>query len=365
MQSMRTNTNRGQHATDPAHGRAWPIVCLMIVAAACTLAAASPHNAHAQDAPAQAGAEAPAIVNEQEPAQAEAEPEAEPEAKPEAKPDNDLAAGIDLSARITYVNIDRRLSFDEQGAVRHESNRLSLSMQCELTAETRPSTYLMTDMEPIKTTGGQTLVPQLDTSPNMIHRGNDNGPISFGVSLSFEEFGQAKGKIQKIAGKVRLQMPTGDMQRARLGPFAEVSNTRATLVGYPGDWLRVRKDDNYTRVEMSRALYDRVADIRFVNGKGRAINGNDRGSSWGGSQVSRSYDLILPGDGVVVVDFYPRLETVDVPFEIKDVPMPQGEKKDVFDMAIVPVPAADDDANPVEAEDEVPTVELKLEGAEG
>jgi len=255
----------------------------------------------------------------------------EPDAQANAEdPDDEL----ELNIRVTSISIDRRLSFDNDGQVRHRSNRLSLSLYCQIAGDATPTTYQVIDVEPIVTSGGQVHKPAVSNRTNMLNRhGRANQNRAFSISMSVNDFGLAKGKIKQVAGTLRFEVPTGDKHRARLGPFEDFNNKQVHLEGRQDDWLRVRRDGARTYIAINRDLSNRVASIKCVDAKGKTIASDGYSVSWSNQRVERRYNLRIPNDASVVVEFYNRLERRDVPFVLEDIPLPATEKRDVFDMA--------------------------------
>jgi len=291
------------------------------------------------------------------------DPKPEQQAAPDVADDDQEPEPVEMKARLSYINVDRRLSFDNNGIVRDEDNQLRITMQCEVTSKTSPASYQLRGLDPVQTTGGQVLIPQLDDNANMLSSHRNGDTAQFSLSLYFPEFGQAKGKIRELAGTVRLEFPSGEKLRATLGPFKKIRNSRATLVGFDGDWIRIGEDNDDTKVAMNRSLYDRVTSVKFIDGDGNPINANSGGRSWSSSRIEQRYRVKLDDDATVLIDFHKGMASRDLKFSIKDVPLPAGENKDVFDMAIVPVPVKEARAIEAKDDDEVPAVELRFEGA--
>jgi len=254
------------------------------------------------------------------------------------KPDPDAEAGeapepFKLSARVSSISIDRRLTFHADGRVNHRSNRLSISIYCGIEGEPHPSTYQLVHMDPIVTSGGQVLQPDMNDRLRMLNRHRHGNAKAFSLSVRVGDFGLAKGKIKQIAGTVRFQLPTGEKLRARLAPFKKFSNQKTALERFDHDWVHVRREGNRTHVRMNPDLFNRVIAVKFIDADGKEIKANGFSLSWNQERVERRYRAALPEDAAVVIDFHEKLIERNQPFVIKDVPLPAKENGDVFDMA--------------------------------
>ena len=110
-------------------------------------------------------------------------------------------ASVKLRLVPQSVSYSRNASFNEHGDISHQNSYLNLSMQVHYTSRFQLSGYELLSVEPMETTHGHQLTPNVHTRRSNINQHHQE-QSQFHLSINVQNPGNATGKIRSIQGKL-------------------------------------------------------------------------------------------------------------------------------------------------------------------
>ena len=326
---------------------------LNVAAIVCLLLAGPSHTALAQVAatkPASPPASAkPADKPPADPANKPPDAAAvKPGEKPAEKPADPAAAPVPPKVRIVPggVILNCNIGFDEQGKQQHQSQNLSLSLTLITEGGSMVTVGRNLTIDKLVTDRGEDLRPDANNIPREFQMGrdvfmnrgmNDGMPqnrIGFGLSLPLPA--RAATKIVELSGSIELEFSSGAIKQVVFEPFKDFEGKRVRIADLPdSNILITRPEPAQLRVELANKLWSRLSKARFLDEQGRELNVNGWGGGGGdGRSINRTFRLTMPDNGKVVIDFFPQVNTVRVPFTVKNIPLPAVNGAEPVDMVV-------------------------------
>jgi len=283
---------------------------------------------HAQDAPATQPA-----------ADAEVGPETKPEQKLDAQAKRDEQANQAKQAQLVKklkdavqfwpnsISFRSYLHFDEQGEVRSQQHSLDLNVQVSCPQDLGVMGYRVAGIDKAVTSAGEALEAKQpnhfgDRFQRMRHHGN--GPMRFNIGVNLPLPTKRALRLKEVSGRVRFSVADGPRRKAVLDPVKKYVNKRIHINDFDGSRLRVeREGDGQVKVTMNNNLMSLFEEAKFHDADGRSLDTRGWGSGSRGDTQYRSYRVSLPEDGRVVLYYYTNKREVELPFVVKDVPLPK------------------------------------------
>lgn len=263
-----------------------------------------------------------------------------------AKPADNAPAEAPPKIRVVpqNVSLNCNIGFDEQGKQQHQSQNMSLSLTLITEGGARVTIARNLTIDKLVTDRGEDLRPDANNIPREFQMGRDafmqqnhgmpQNRFSFGMSLPLPT--RAATKIAELSGSIELEFSGGAIKQVVFEPFKDFEGKRVRIADLPDSNIMItRPDPAQLRVEMANKLWSRLSKARFLDEQGReiAVNG------WGGGgndnrNINRTFRLAMPDNGKVVIDFFPQVNTVRVPFTVKNIPLPVVNGSEPVDMVV-------------------------------
>jgi len=268
---------------------------------------------------------------------------------------------VKLTFKPQSVELEQSLQFDDSGrAQRSESN---LTLQFNVFSAPAAITvvgYGNPRFTEILTDRGEKLIPSDDNSgwnridPRM-RQYQAQGP-AFSIYTHLAAPRQPATKLTVMTGTIDIHLATGKPKSAEIKPLKDFFGKRLQIDGIEGAEVTVLdKGEDGIELIMPKATEEKLADVAFSDAAGGACEINGWGGGGSGSTIERTYQVKVPADGALVLQFHHNLRKVTVPFTITDLPLPGGEE------TAKPVDAV---IKTKDAEPDAPQGELKVK-AEG
>lgn len=278
--------------------------------------------------------------------------------KPAAAPAN--AADAPAPApKITFdfqpnsISMNSNINFDEQGNVNHASSNMSIGVRVRYKAKFQPVMVRNIKYTKVTTDTLENLTPVSQSSDQTLYSwenaNNNNRQDMFYMSMSFNAPVSSAKKITEMSGTMDVVTPQGEVSEAVLKPFSDYENKRITFKNLPGMFIiftresinRRGNDQARLKVEMSKDMRPYIDRIVLTDNAGREL----RYSGWGGgsnnSTEYRQLNIDVPDDGTIRLQIYPRVDTITVPFQIRDMPLVKpGEEAKPGDVMVELKPIA-------------------------
>ena len=240
---------------------------------------------------------------------------------------------IELHWAPQSVSLSRNASFDDNGAVSYENGSLNIGFQVRVMSEHALTGYEILSVDPMDTTRGQTLKAQVRGSRQDIRHHNNDDP-QFHLNISIPNPGNPSGHIRMLRGQMRVHYAAGRKMRVHLSTYGEIVGKRAKIQGLtPGAWVRTREQKDSLRIEMPSVLMQRLDAVRFYDEEGIELSANSWNTGSNGDTKYRSYRVEVPAGGRIELDFWERMETLDVPFQFEHFPLPEDPGDTSIDFA--------------------------------
>lgn len=324
--------------------RALPVV-LMLGAVVCLVGIAQ-----AQEGRGKPANDPPAAV--EAPAEAAA-PAGAADANAQAEPEP-----ITFQFQPNSVSMNTNINFDQDGNVNNVNSNLNVGMRVKYQADAQPVVVRNIRITKVLTDALEHLTSQSQTSEQNLfswENANQNQQRKeFYLHLSFSTPAKQAKKILEVSGTMDVVTTAGELSEAVLKPFTDYEGKRITFKNLPGQYMKFSREErrgrgNNTerlRVEMSKELRPHVGRIVFADEAGREFSY----SGWsGGSNNNSEYRILnvdLPEKGIIRIQLYPKVETREVPFNIRDIPLVKpGEQAQPDDVMVELKPIA-----PIEGE---------------
>ncbi|MEM1028022.1 MAG: hypothetical protein AAGJ38_08045 [Planctomycetota bacterium] len=246
-------------------------------------------------------------------------------------------------------NLNRSISFDENGEPRHRNNQLSINFRCFYEAVSLPLSYRDLQVTSILTSAGE----ELEIDPNQQRRHQQtirpnrqrNGKPYFDIYLNLPAPRRHAETIRELRGSVQMRLSRGPERVLRFAPVSEYLGKRFRVTDMDDSpmsmqWVEAR-DNQPAMLEwtFARSIEPMIQEVKFYRRNGVEFEVPQRGG--GGDQTTRSqrYAVDAADDLIMVVSLFRSTRTVEVPFVVNDVPLPIAEPDGPrFDLAIATQP---------------------------
>lgn len=261
---------------------------------------------------------------------------AAPPIKDNAAPaaDKDQEPVVTFEFRPSSVSMNSSLNFDQEGKVNNSNASMSVGLRVKYESDAQPvmvrniiATRVVTDTRENLTSQSQGSEQTLFSWENTGN--NRNQRSEFHLHMSFTAPTRGARKLTEISGTMDVIYASGVPSEAVLSPFTEFEGKRVTFKDMPGQYIRFSREDRnrggnnqqQIRVEMPKDLRPHIAKITFHDEAGRELTFNGWGGGTNGNVEYRTISIPLPDKGQIRIQMYPRVDTKQVPFTIKDLPI--------------------------------------------
>lgn len=237
------------------------------------------------------------------------------------------------------VSMSSSLGFDQNGKVSNSNSSLSVGLRVKYTSDAQPVQVRNIVATRIITDAKESLTSQSRGSEQTLfswENANRNQERSeFHLHMQFVAPVRPARSLTEISGTMEVIFASGEPSEAVLKPFSDFENKRITFKDMPGQFITITRDDRdrggkvqkQIRVEMPKDLRPHIARIAFYDEGGRELPYN----GWGGGTTNnteyRTLNVSMPDAGQVRIQMYPRVDTKQVPFSIKDLPLvPEAQR---------------------------------------
>jgi hypothetical protein len=235
-----------------------------------------------------------------------------------------------IDVRPVTLQLNSYMQFDDAGNIRTAQQNCYLNVKFVYSDDLVVTGCRSVKLTQIVADNGAKLAPP----PNM------NGPLQpqqrglMQMGLALPQPPNGARAFSEISGVLTVQIAVGATKLTAFGPIKDIEG-KHTPFGEGGDqvFFTLRREKigqiNRVSVEMPQRAGSMLSTIRFLDEAGKPINTQDGGAAFDGSNWRRFYMLDLPDTAKVELQFYGKIEDVDVPFSIRDLPLKPG---------VVPVP---------------------------
>ncbi|MEO0514139.1 MAG: hypothetical protein AAF086_02440 [Planctomycetota bacterium] len=250
------------------------------------------------------------------------------------------------------VNLNRSISFDDAGEPQHRNNQLSIGLRCFYETQATPLSCRDLEITSAITSAGE----ELEIDPNQQRRNAQNihanrqrhGKPYFDLYPNLPAPTRPAAFIRELRGQIKIDLSRGPERVLRLSPVSEYVGKRFRVTDMNDSPMSMRwiqaQDNQPGMVEWTyaRSLEPLVQDIKFYRRNGVELEVNGRGS--GGDNTSRSqrFEVGAADEVVMVVRLFREAQTVEVPFVVRDLPLPVAQPGGPrFDLAIATEPVGE------------------------
>ncbi len=259
------------------------------------------------------------------------------------------ASTVKLTLVPSNVNLNRSISFDDAGEPQHRNNQMSIGLRCFYDTLATPLSYGDLEITSAMTSAGE----ELEIDPNQQRRNAQNihanrqrqGKPYFDLYLNLPAPTRPAEFLRELRGQLKMDLSRGPERVLRFSPVSEYLGKRFRVTDMNDSPMSMRwieaSDGQPAMVEWTYALSlePLVQEIKFYRRNGVELEVNRRGS--GGDNTSRSqrFEVGAGDDVVMVVRLFREAHTVEVPFVVRDVPLPIAQPGGPrFDLAIATEP---------------------------
>ena len=244
------------------------------------------------------------------------------------------AAGDSASTtnvRITprYLEIENRISFDDDGDVDQE-HKLNIQFNLHFNSNVFAIEDVTIDSL-VYDNGSRGAVR--NTSHHIYNR-NSRQQGSLSVYADAPPAGAKK--ITAIKGSVEGRL-ANSLKQANIGPLSDWVGETVAIADADNLLLSIEKlNDGDLTISYDRELDSYVKEWQFLDAQG--IKSEPRGwsSSSSGSTYERTYrDLNIDGQGSIALILYANAKTITVPIEASDIPLPSENQKSTTVDAVI------------------------------
>ncbi|MBB6431661.1 hypothetical protein [Algisphaera agarilytica] len=286
--------------------------------------------------------------------EAEADPFAEPNenAPAEAEPFADALAedpGIELNLVPSNFNLNRSISFDDQGEPRHRNNQLSINFRCFYETDTKPLSYRDIEITSVITSAGE----ELEVDPNrqnrhqqQIHANRQrNGKPYFDIYVNLPAPSRHADEITELRGKLKMELSQGPERVLRFSPLSDYVDKKFRVTDMddsPMSISLIEAHNNQPAMiewRYARSIEPLIQEIKFYRRNGVEFEANRHGGNSDNTSRSQRFSVGPADDVIMVVRLFRQTRTVEVPFVVRDMPLPVAEPRGPrFDLAIATEP---------------------------
>lgn len=260
-----------------------------------------------------------------------------------------------LEARVQSIQITQRIWFSDEGAARDDHNVMQVMLRGRVAGRVAGSGRVR--LVEAVTDAGETLVSaRSEEEPNpfdgMVSARRMSGQAQPQLDLVLELVPPTKPakRLASLKGTVEILLASGKPQVAEIGPIKDFIGKRVTIDGVDGAEVTVlRADGRQVELEIPRAVERLLAGVTFKDAAGLDLDvrGTGMGSSTTPRAVKRSWNVPLPPEGMMALQFHREVRTVTVPFTLTDVPMPGSNPSASAPTAVIKAKEAEE-PKPVE-----------------
>jgi hypothetical protein len=269
-----------------------------------------------------------------------------------------------LTFRASTLSLDQNLTFDEAGKPQSSHNLLNLQLIANGPAKLLVTGTRRFVISELVTDTGEA-IQVLHTSPGddfdeVDHR-NDGNPDwrrsqgLFQMSLQARPPAGLGGSIKTLKGTLQVTIAQG-FKRAKLKPIKDLIGKQVKIAGLKDVTVSIEEHtDKQIRLSYDNALNESLRSIDFENANGEKLECHGWNGGGGNGTIERTYHVVVPADGVVVVNVYHDVQTFTVPVALADLPLPGGPRS-AKDSQVVVIEAKPVDAAKPELKKKTPTL---------
>ena len=229
-----------------------------------------------------------------------------------------------LTLTPTQIEQKRTISFDhDSGRAEREdaSIEVAFSGSCSARLATGQS---FNSGEAIKVTATAVLdtgaVLTLRRSTVYQHDAGESGTPRLQMTLVFPSATSAARTIVRLSGTINAPISQG---RRRLVEVADLGQGARTVGvdALPDFELTVQRSGEEVKLSGTNKDFALLSEVKFVGADGSPLVSRNAGGRSSNEMVERRYRVTLPSDGKVALYLHNQVETVAIPFELKNLPL--------------------------------------------
>jgi hypothetical protein len=285
--------------------------------------------------------------------------------QPAAPPAADAPPKIQLDFKPTNLQITNYVSFDDKG----QPSGGHGTLYANFNVYGKPADVRIIGREHIKITkmigsNGQSLALPT-TNGDGVSRVNhrNNAPWLFAASISMPLPPENVRSIAEISGSVTLWYAAGASRVAMIGPYKEIvgRNVRVEGLSRPATLVvHDEKEHHRIRLDISRSADVLIDRIRAYDAAGRELNLNENGQGGSDNVMQRYLSVQMPDDARLAVHFFEDARSVQVPFRVMNIPLPQPPKGKGAEIVVKALPPHEVPPQPAAPPDLPPAPPLKV-----
>jgi hypothetical protein len=140
------------------------------------------------------------------------------------------------------------------------------------------------------------------------------------VRLNLAPPRQAWSGLAALSGRIRLAVSGGELLEVALGPVGDLVGQRTRIVAIGVELDVARDGDGYLTLQVPAGVFARIEDIAIIDAAGEPLN-QSWSSSGDGESESRTYSSEISDDATLLLRFWSRSETVEIPFSAGGLPL--------------------------------------------
>ena len=294
-----------------------PAACAAALLAAGLTLVHAPRPAHAADGPSPANAGPPMV------------------------PAEVTAGDVTLRLYPNQISIDRSRRFDDQGKTTQRNNRLSMYFQCAVTTERTVLAYRDGGVDRLRDGWDREVAlpaPNdrgrgnnwVTLQPNR-HRGRNDGATQFSFGFNTDTPAEDVQVLSEVGGRIELKVADGDLRAIRLAPLGDYLGKRLRIRDMDDLQIVVERTDERgeqgVRLSLPAEWMPQIRAVRFLSAEGRVLPGGDSSRQRRqGAIESRTYRNAPADDATMEIQVFPGVEVIEVPWTVRDVPLPASEE---------------------------------------
>ena len=230
-----------------------------------------------------------------------------------------------IEVRPVTIQFNSYMQFDDAGNVRSSQQNCYLNVKFVYSDDLVVTGCRSVKLMRIVTDTGTVLPPP----PNIIGpmQPQQRGLMNMGLVLPPPP--AAARSFAQISGVLDVQLAVGATKQALFAPMKDLDG-KHTPFGDAADaasfTIHREKIGQVGRVslEMPQKAGAMLASIRFLDESGKPLQSQDGGAAFDGSNWRRFYMVDLADTSKVELTYYPKIEDIEVPFVIRDLPLRPG-----------------------------------------
>lgn len=140
------------------------------------------------------------------------------------------------------------------------------------------------------------------------------------IRLNLASPRQAWSGLAELEGRIRLKVNGGELLEVALGPVGSLCGQRTRIAAIGLDLDVARDGDGYMTLQVPAGAFEQIDDIAIIDGAGEAVNQSWSGSGDGETEI-RTYSSDVGDDATLLLRFWSRSETVEIPFSAGGLPL--------------------------------------------